>query len=133
MGESTSCSVVLAVLCAMAAGCGSPTTQSAAISSPSSGAGDEVARSVVDALMRNGLQPGRPVDTSATECPKIGCLQAISTPRMQIFSFPTSGSAQLYAADHGMRQVESVVVEFSPSVGVAERQTYWAAITGLMT
>ncbi len=92
-----------------------------------------MARAVVDALLGMGLQLGRPVDISATECPRIGCDQSISTTRMQIFSFPTSGSAQIYAADHDMRQVQSVVVAFSPSTPAEERQTYWAAIAGLMS
>lgn len=92
-----------------------------------------VARDVVEALKRSGLQPGRPVDTSAADCPTIGCVQSITTERMQVLSFRTSGAAQIYAADHNMLQVMTVVVTFSPTVHAEERQAYWDAITRLMS
>lgn len=73
------------------------------------------------------------MDTSAVDCPTIGCVQAITTERMQVLSFRTSGAAQIYAADHSMRQVMTVVVAFAPTVRAEERQTYWDAITRLMS
>ncbi|ART72932.1 hypothetical protein BTO20_34140 [Mycobacterium dioxanotrophicus] len=73
------------------------------------------------------------MDSSAADCPRIGCAQSITTERMQVLSFRTSGAAQLYAADHGMRQVMTVVVAFGPTMHAEERQAYWAAITRLMS
>ena len=73
------------------------------------------------------------MDTSAADCPTIGCAQSITTERMQVLSFRTSGAAQVYAADHGMRQVMTVVVAFAPTVHADERQAYWAAVTRLVS
>ncbi len=100
---------------------------------PTAASSSHIARDVVDALKRSGLHPGHPVDTSAADCPTIGCAQSITTERMQVLSFRTSGAAQVYAADHGMRQVMTVVVAFAPTVHADERQAYWAAITRLVS
>jgi hypothetical protein len=126
--------VSLGALCAMlGSACASPIAPRSAAPWPASGSGSHIAHDVVDALKRNGLQPGRPVDTSATNCPAIGCVQSITTERMQVLSFRTSGAAQIYAADHSMRQVMTVVVAFAPTLRAEECQTYWAAITRLMS
>lgn len=100
---------------------------------PASDSSSHIARDVVEELKRSGLQPGQPVDSSAADCPRIGCAQSITTERMQVLSFRTSGAAQRYAADHGMRQVMTVVVAFGPTMHAEERQAYWAAITRLMS
>jgi hypothetical protein len=124
----------LGVLCAMlGSACAAPATPLSATSSTASGSGSHIAGDVVDTLTRNGLQPGRPVDTTATDCPKIGCVQSITTDRMQVLSFRTSGAAQIYAADHSMRQVMTVVVAFAPTVRAEDCQAYWAAISRLMS
>jgi hypothetical protein len=124
----------LGVLCTMlGSACAAPAAPHSATSWSASGSGSHIASDVVDALTRNGLQPGRPVDTSATDCPKIGCVQSITTDRMQVLSFRTSGAAQMYAADHRMRQVMTVVVAFAPTVRAEDCQDYWAAISRLMS
>lgn len=126
--------VSLGAVCAvLGSSCAAPKAPRTKTPWPASASSSHIARDVVEALMRSGLQPGRPVDTSAMHCPEIGCAQSITTDRMQVLSFRTTGAAQIYAADHGMRQVMTVVVAFAPTVHVEERQTYWAAITRLMS
>lgn len=126
--------VSLGAVCAvLGSACGAPIAPRTESPWSGSASSSHIARDVVEALKRSGLQPGRPVDTSAVDCPTIGCVQSITTERMQVLSFRTSGAAQIYAADHSMRQVMTVVVAFAPSVRAEERQTYWDAITRLMS
>ena len=43
-------------------------------------------------------------------------------------SFPTTGDAQRFAADHALEQVGTLVVDFSPTLSKAERDALWHSI-----
>lgn len=132
--SSVAISVSVGGFCAVfGSACGISTAPHTETPQSGSASSSHIARDVVEELKRSGLQLGRSVDTSAADCPRIGCAQSITTERMQVLSFRTSGAAQVYAADHGMRQVMTVVVAFAPTMHVEERQAYWAAITRLMS
>lgn len=90
------------------------------------------ARGVVDALGKTGFAVPKPVDTTAQECPEAGCDQSVVTDTLRVKSFATTARAQGFALDHGLRQVETVVVEFAPPLTQAEQDRYWAQIQALM-
>lgn len=90
------------------------------------------ARGVVDALSKTGFAVPKPVDTTAQECPDAGCDQSVVTDTLRVKSFPTTARAQGFALDHGLRQVETVVVEFAPPLTRADQDRYWAQIQALV-
>lgn len=90
------------------------------------------ARGVVDALSKTGFAVPKPVDTTAQECPDAGCDQSVVTDTLRVKSFPTTARAQGFALDHGLRQVETVVVEFAPPLTQADQDRYWAQIQALV-
>ena len=90
------------------------------------------ARGVVDALAKTGFAVPKPVDTTAQECPDAGCDQAVVTDTLRVKSFPTTARAQGFALDHGLRQVETVVVEFAPPLTQADQDRYWTQIQALV-
>jgi hypothetical protein len=90
------------------------------------------ARGVVNALNRTGFAAAKPVDTTAQECPAAGCDQSIVTDTLRVKSFQTTARAQAYAGDHGLDQVETIVVAFAPPVPKAEQARYWAQIQSLV-
>jgi hypothetical protein len=90
------------------------------------------ARGVVNALNRTGFAAANPVDTTAQECPAAGCDQSIVTDTLRVKSFQTTARAQAYAGDHGLDQVETIVVAFAPPVPKAEQARYWAQIQSLV-
>lgn len=87
---------------------------------------------VVNALQRTGFAVPNPVDTTAQECPDAGCDQSIVTDTLRVKSFGTTARAESYAGDHGLHQVETVVVAFAPPVPQAEQDRYWAQIQRLV-
>lgn len=90
------------------------------------------ARGVLAALNEKGLAARNPVDTTAQECPDAGCDQSVVTDTLRVKSFPTTARAETYAANHGLFQVETIVVAFAPPVPEAERARYRAQIQALM-
>ncbi|GJF12985.1 hypothetical protein NGTWS0302_32670 [Mycolicibacterium cyprinidarum] len=90
------------------------------------------ARGLVDALERAGFPVRNPVDTTAQECPAAGCLQSIVTDTVRVKSFGETRQAQLFAADHHLFQVTTIVVSFAPPVSPAERDRFQAEIQKLM-
>ena len=90
------------------------------------------ARGLVDALERAGFPVRNPMDTTAQECPTAGCLQSIVTDTVRVKSFAETRRAQLFAADHGLFQVTTVVVSFAPPVTPDERNRFQAEIQKLM-
>lgn len=124
--------LLVAVLCG--AGCASeePAPAAPTSQSPAPGAGTSTARALVDALARDGQPVLDPVDTTAVDCKDAGCAQAITTDRFRVLSFPSTGAAQRYAADHGMRQIGILAVDFSPAVPDTERDEIWTEITRLV-
>ncbi len=89
------------------------------------------ARDLVKALAGGDLDILHPVDNTSRECPLVGCEQSVVTDRLRVKSFATTGQAQRFAADRGLLQVETIVVEFAPAVSKAERDRYWTEIVKL--
>lgn len=90
------------------------------------------ARGVVVSLNEKGFAAPNPVDTTAQECPDAGCDQSIVTDTLRLKSFLTTARAETYAADHGLFQVQTIVVAFAPPVPEAEQARYRAEIQSLM-
>ncbi|MBX7454558.1 hypothetical protein GR927_41820 [Mycolicibacterium sp. 3033] len=119
--------MVLAVCCA---GCSGPSpAEPETMTHTAPPAALSVASMVVDHLQSEDHVLLHPVDTTRSDCPQAGCAQAVTTDRFTIMSFPGTGVAQRYAADRGLRQVASIVVEFAPTVPDNERDQLWADIT----
>ena len=90
------------------------------------------ARGVVDALDKAGFLVPHPQDATSYDCATAGCDQSIVTDTVRVKSFPTTGRAEIYAADHGLDQVETIVVAFAPQITQAEHDRYWTQIQKLM-
>jgi hypothetical protein len=90
------------------------------------------ARGLVDALDKTGFAVANPLDTTAQECPAAGCDQSIVTDTLRVKSFSTTSRAQTYAGNHGLFQVETIVVAFAAPVSQAERDHYRNQIQTLM-
>ncbi len=138
--------VALAAAVLLAAGCAGPPDSSSsgtgasaqplesAVDAPGSGPlGAPTARDIIKALSGDELEILHPVDNTSRECPVVGCVQSVVTDRLRVKSFATTGQAQIYAADRGLMQVETVVVEFAPAVSEAERQRYWSDIVAMVS
>jgi hypothetical protein len=87
---------------------------------------------VVHRLTGAGLSAPNPLDTTAHDCPAIGCDQSIVTDTLRVKSFPTTAQAERYALPRGLYQVETVVVAFAPPLSEAERARYRAEIQKLV-
>jgi hypothetical protein len=122
----TALAVVAVTACCV--GCGGPAGAAQSVTHTPDPAAT-TASAVVDALTSDHVTILHPVDTTAADCANAGCAQAITTDRFRIMSFSSSGAATKYAADHGMEQVESIAVGFSPVVPQPERDRLWRAIT----
>lgn len=94
--------------------------------------GSMTARQVVDALPRAGIATVHPVDDTDSQCPSAGCLQSVSTDAFRVMSFPSTGRAEAYAADHQGRSVETLAVTFPANVPAADRDRDWNAIVALV-
>jgi hypothetical protein len=90
------------------------------------------ARGLVDALNKTGFAVANPLDTTAQECPAAGCDQSIVTDTLRVKSFSTTSLAQTYAGNHGLFQVETIVVAFAAPVSQTEQDRYRRQIQTLM-
>jgi hypothetical protein len=68
------------------------------------------AAGVIDAITKTGLPAPNPLDTTAQDCPRIGCTQSIVTDTVTVKSFETTGQAARFAVPRGLFQVATVVV-----------------------
>lgn len=90
------------------------------------------AQGIVDQLTKLGFEAPNPVDTTAQECPAVGCDQSIVTDTLRVKSFPSTGKAEIYARERGFDQVQTVVVSFAPPVSQPDQDRYWAQIEQLV-
>jgi hypothetical protein len=90
------------------------------------------AAGIIDEIAKAGLPAPNALDTTAQDCPAIGCDQSIVTDTVAVKSFAGTGQAEQYAAPRGLYQVETVVVSFAPPVPESERQRYRAEILKLV-
>jgi hypothetical protein len=121
--------ISLALLCA---GCTSQAPPPQPTVTDSAPADTSIAGEVVDHLQKENHIPLHPVDTTASDCPRAHCAQAIGTDKFTIMSFSRTGDAQHYAADHGFRQIATIVVDFSPNVPDEDRDQMWAEISRMV-
>lgn len=127
---------VAATLTGVALCCGACSTQEAPPSDSSAPSAAVplvpwTAEQIVGELQREGFDVDHPAEATDVDCAGAGCTQAVVTDRFRLLVFPSTGSAQLYAAAQGMRQVETIAVGFAPVVPEAQRDRYWAAIVRL--
>lgn len=139
-------SATLALGCLIVSGCSngapsypSPGSTPPSIASPNAATamrGGELAaltaRGLVQALDKAGFLVPNPHDTTAYECAAAGCEQSIVTDTLRVKSFATTAKATIYAANHGLDQVETIVVAFAPPVTKTEHDRYWAQIQQLV-
>jgi hypothetical protein len=90
------------------------------------------ARGLVEALNETGFAVANPLDTTAQECPAAGCNQSIVTDTLRVKSFSTTARAQTYAGNHGLFQVETIVVAFAARVSQAAQDRYRTQIQTLV-
>ena len=90
------------------------------------------ARGLVDALEKTGFAVPNPLDTTAQECPAAGCDQSIVTDTLRVKSFSTTSRAETYAGNHGLFQVETIVVAFAAPVSQADQDRYRKQIQTLV-
>lgn len=82
----------------------------------------------VQELVRRGLFLPKPLDTTAHDCPAVGCSQSVVTDTLRILSFGTMQQAGNYASPRGLFWSQNLVVAFAPAVPAAERFRYMLAI-----
>lgn len=111
-----------------AAGCANAESAPVKITHTGQAAVMVTARHLVNTLESSGQAVLHPTDTTSADCGSVGCAQAITTDRFRLLSFGTTGAAQKYGADRGLKQVENVVISFAPPVPPAERESIWTAI-----
>ncbi|BBY96846.1 hypothetical protein [Mycolicibacterium fallax] len=89
------------------------------------------AQSVVDAIVAADLAAPNAHDDTAQRCPKIGCLQAVTTDTVTVLKFPSTGTALRHLGQlpdgYG---IEDFVVVFDPAVPAEQRTRYQRAISG---
>jgi hypothetical protein len=90
------------------------------------------AHGLVDALEKTGFAVPNPLDTTAQECPAAGCDQSIVTDTLRVKSFSTTSRAETYAGNHGLFQVETIVVAFAAPVSQADQDRYRKQIQTLV-
>jgi hypothetical protein len=90
------------------------------------------AHGLVDALEKRGFAVPNPLDTTAQECPAAGCDQSIVTDTLRVKSFSTTSRAETYAGNHGLFQVETIVVAFAAPVSQADQDRYRKQIQTLV-
>jgi hypothetical protein len=114
--------------CSSATAPSSPTSSSSAVAAPVA----PVAQSVVDAVQQRAKVDLRAADTTAADCPAIGCTQAVTTDQFRVLAFPTTGRAERYAGENGARQIEALAVTFPPSVDQSAQDRWWSEITAVV-
>jgi hypothetical protein len=90
------------------------------------------AKGLVDALNEAGFAAPNPVNATAQDCPAIGCVQSVVTDTLRARSFATTGQAEIYARDHDLFQVTTIVVTFAPPMTPADQDRYQAEIKKLL-
>jgi hypothetical protein len=90
------------------------------------------AKGLVDALNQAGFAAPNPVNATAQDCPAIGCVQSVVTDTLRARSFATTGQAEIYARDHDLFQVTTIVVTFAPPMTPADQDRYQAEIKKLV-
>jgi hypothetical protein len=125
--------VVLVGAASVCASCSPSSTPASPTSSTTSAApAAPVARSVVDAVAQRTGVDLHPVDTTAADCPTIGCTQAVTTDRFRVLAFPTTGRAERFAGDNGARQIEALAVTFPASSSPQDQDRWWGDITAVV-
>ncbi|WP_283611058.1 hypothetical protein [Mycolicibacterium poriferae] len=125
-----------ATLTGVAVWCGACSTPATAPSDPTAQSAavplvPRTAEQIVSALQREGFDVDHPTEATDVNCAEAGCTQAVVTDRFRLLVFPSTGSAQSYAASQDMRQIETIAVGFAPVVPEAQRDRYWNAIVRL--
>jgi hypothetical protein len=83
------------------------------------------AAQVVDDFARAGLPTLNKQDITTTDCPKLGCVQAIRTDTVTVLKFPATGLAQRYIeSERNDYQIEDLVLAFSPTVSADVKRRY---------
>ena len=128
--------VLAATLTGVAFFCGACSTPATAPSDPTAPKTavqlvPRTAEQIVSALQREGFDVDHPTEATDVNCAEAGCTQAVVTDRFRLLVFPSTGSAQTYAASQDMRQIETIAVGFAPVVPEAQRDRYWNAIVRL--
>jgi hypothetical protein len=96
------------------------------------GASKSEATDVVNKIVKAGYSAPHPRDTTAQDCPDIGCDQSVVTDTVTVRSFGTTGRAEIYAKPLGLDQVLNLVVSFAPNVPAAEQARTWDGIQKLV-
>jgi PBP1b-binding outer membrane lipoprotein LpoB len=94
--------------------------------------GELTAKGLVDALNQAGFAAPNLVNVTAQDCPAIGCVQSVVTDTLRAKSFATTGQAEIYAKDHDLFQVTTIVVTFAPPMTPADQDRYRAEIQKLV-
>lgn len=124
--------VVFSAACSTTSSAPQPSPTASSLATRQGEMGGLSARGLVEALERAGLPVRNPMDATARECPTAGCLQSIVTDTVRVKSFAQTRQAQLFAADHGLFQVTTIVVSFAPPMTPAEQDRFRAEIQKLM-
>jgi len=86
---------------------------------------DVTSAQVVAAIAKAGLPALNSHDVTAQECPSARCSEATATDTVTVLKFPTTGSAQQYAATvSNAFQIEDLVLVFAPSVTAELKRDY---------
>ncbi|AFM15520.1 hypothetical protein Mycch_0702 [Mycolicibacterium chubuense NBB4] len=125
--------VLALLLCCVSCSSGAPSQQGATTTTaPPEAVETTLASAVVANLQKGDGVDLHPTDTTAADCPDAGCAQSVTTDSFRIMSFSTTGRAQRYAGTHDSRQIEALVVTFSPNVSAQQRDALWAKITRMV-
>ncbi len=75
------------------------------------------ASQVVKDFTEAGLPALNPHDVTSVQCPKVNCVQAISTDTVTVFKFPATGIGQRFTEGQpSVYQIEDLVLTFAPGV-----------------
>ncbi len=72
---------------------------------------------VVDEFTKAGLPTVNRRDVTSAQCPKVNCVQAVSTDTVSVFKFPATGIGQRFTEGQpSVYQIEDLVLTFAPGV-----------------
>jgi hypothetical protein len=114
---------------------GVPTAMGTPLASPMAGGvvrSTQTAWHVVRTLSQAGFAATNPLDTTAHECPAVGCRQSVVTDQLRVKSFATPSEASRFALAGGLDHVGTVVVAFAPPLSPSERARYWTEIENVV-
>lgn len=92
---------------------------------------EQTAWDVVRGLEHAGFAVPNPLETTAQECPAVGCAQSVVTDTLRVESFETPSQAMRYGSARDLHQVGTIVVSFGPPLSSADRRRYWTEILRL--